>query len=208
MPYIVGIAGGTGSGKSTLAERIVAGFGGEALLIRHDNYYRDQSHLTPEERASQNYDHPDAFEDELLTQHLKSLNAGDEVVGPLYDFSRHTRRGEGVLLTPRHVIVVEGILALHNPQLREQYDLKVFVDTDADIRILRRLTRDITERGRSLDSVIGQYLSTVRPMHRQFVEPSKQFADIIVPEGGFNPAAVALLTAQLRAALAQAADIN
>ena len=203
MPYVVGIAGGTGSGKSTLAEKMLESFGGEALLIRHDNYYRDQAHMTPEERARQNYDHPSAFEDSLLVEHLQSLCRGETVLGPLYDFSAHTRRSDGVILKPCHVIVVEGILALHNPQLRQLYDLKVFVDTDADIRILRRMTRDIVERGRSLDSVVQQYLMTVRPMHEQFVEPSKRHADIIVPEGGLNTAAVALLAAQMRQALQQ-----
>lgn len=204
MSYILGIAGGTGSGKSTLAERMIESFAGEALLIRHDNYYRDQSHLSLAERAKQNYDHPDAFEDELLIDHLKQLRRGQEVVAPLYDFSSHTRKSGGVLLSPCHVIVVEGIMALHNPDLRQLYDLKVFVDTEADIRILRRVTRDIVERGRSLESVVEQYLTTVRPMHEQFVEPSKRYADIIVPEGGLNKAAVALLAAQLREALQQA----
>jgi uridine kinase len=206
MPYIVGIAGGTGSGKSTLAEKMMENFAGEALLIRHDNYYRDQTHMTPEERSRQNYDHPAAFEDSLLVEHLRSLCRGESVVGPLYDFSAHTRRPEGILLNPCHVIVVEGILALHNPDLRQLYDLKVYVDTDADIRILRRMTRDLVERGRSLQSVVEQYLTTVRPMHNQFVEPSKRHADIIVPEGGLNTAAVALLAAQMRQALQQASQ--
>ncbi len=203
MSYVVGIAGGTGSGKSTLAEKMLESFAGEALLIRHDNYYRDQAHMSPGERARQNYDHPLAFEDSLLVDHLHRLCRGEQVVGPLYDFASHTRHRHGVLLTPCHVIVVEGILALHSPELRQLYDLKVFVDTEADIRILRRMTRDIVERGRSLESVVQQYLMTVRPMHEQFVEPSKRHADIIVPEGGLNTAAVALLAAQMRHALQQ-----
>lgn len=198
MSYIVGVAGGTGSGKSTLAERMIEGFRGQALLIRHDNYYKDQAHLSLDERALLNYDHPEAFDDELLIEHLQALSSGKEVLGPLYDFSTHSRSSQGIRLIPQEVIVVEGILALHNPSIRNLYNLKVFVDTAADIRILRRLTRDMVERGRSLHSIIEQYLATVKPMHEQYIEPSKKHADIIVPEGGLNNAAVALLVAQLR----------
>lgn len=201
MPYIVGIAGGTGSGKSTLAERMIKSFCGQALLIRHDNYYRDQSHLAMSERVKQNYDHPHAFEDELLVEHLKLLRQGCSVWGPVYDFSTHSRKGQRQLLEPRELIVAEGILALHNPELRQNYDLKVFVDTDADIRVLRRLTRDIAERGRTMESVMEQYIGTVKPMHEQYVEPSKRFADVIIPEGGLNNAALALIVARLRHAL-------
>lgn len=201
MPYIVGIAGGTGSGKSTLAERMITGFSGQALLIRHDNYYRDQSHRSMEERCKQNYDHPDAFEDELLMEHLGLLRSGLTVNGPLYDFATHTRSTRQQKLEPRELIIVEGILALHNPELRELYDLKVFVDTDADVRVLRRLGRDMVERGRTMESVVEQYLSTVKPMHDQFVEPSKKYADVIIPEGGLNNAALALITSRLRQAL-------
>ena len=201
MPYIVGVAGGTGSGKSTLAERMVTSFEGQALLIRHDHYYRDQAHLSLAERARTNYDHPHAFEDELLVSHLDLLRRGHSVWGPLYDFATHTRQFSQQLLEPQELIVVEGIMALHSLELRQSYDLKVFVDTDADIRILRRLTRDMAERGRSMESVVEQYIGTVKPMHEQFVEPSKRYADVIIPEGGLNNAALALIVARLRHAL-------
>lgn len=208
MPYIVGIAGGTGSGKSTLAERMITGFVGQALLIRHDNYYRDQSHRSMAERIIQNYDHPEAFEDTLLTAHLSALREGRAVLGPLYDFATHTRSQKEQLLQPRDLIVVEGILALYNPALRSLYDLKVFVDTDADVRVLRRLTRDMMERSRSMASVIDQYLATVKPMHEQYVEPSKRYADVIIPEGGLNPAALALIASRLRHALEAAVTMR
>ncbi|MBT9152963.1 MAG: Uridine kinase [Firmicutes bacterium] len=201
MPYIVGIAGGTGSGKSTLAENMIKHFTGQTLLIRHDNYYRDQSHLPMEMRVVQNYDHPAAFEDEVLIEHLEILRQGQVVWGPLYDFSTHTRQSARRCLEPRELIIVEGILALHHPALRQLYDLKVFVDTDADIRILRRLTRDLVERGRTMESVVEQYIATVKPMHEQYVEPSKRHADVIIPEGGLNNAAIALIAARLRHAL-------
>jgi len=201
MPYIVGIAGGTGSGKSTLAENMIKNFAGQTLLIKHDNYYRDQSHLPMEQRAGVNYDHPDAFEDEYLIAHLEELRQGRPVWGPLYDFSTHTRQMSRQLLEPRELVIVEGILALHHPFLRELYDLKVFVDTDADIRILRRMTRDLVERGRTMESVVQQYIATVKPMHEQYVEPSKRHADVIIPEGGLNKAAIALIAARLRHAL-------
>ncbi|MBT9135877.1 MAG: Uridine kinase [Firmicutes bacterium] len=201
MPYIVGIAGGTGSGKSTLAENMIKHFTGQTLLIRHDNYYRDQSHLPMEMRVVQNYDHPAAFEDEVLIEHLEILRQGQMVWGPLYDFATHTRQSARRCLEPRELIIVEGILALHHPALRQLYDLKVFVDTDADIRILRRLTRDLVERGRTMESVVEQYIATVKPMHEQYVEPSKRHADVIIPEGGLNNAAIALIAARLRHAL-------
>ncbi|MBS3938282.1 MAG: uridine kinase [Peptococcaceae bacterium] len=201
MPYIVGIAGGTGSGKSTLAENMIKHFTGQTLLIRHDNYYRDQSQLPMEMRVVQNYDHPAAFEDEVLIEHLEILRQGQVVWGPLYDFATHTRQSTRQCLEPRELIIVEGILALHHPALRQIYDLKVFVDTDADIRILRRLTRDLVERGRTMESVVEQYIATVKPMHEQYVEPSKRHADVIIPEGGLNNAAIALIAARLRHAL-------
>jgi len=201
MPYIVGVAGGTGSGKSTLAENMIKNFAGQTLLIRHDNYYRDQSHLSMDQRVVVNYDHPDAFEDEYLIAHLEELRQGRPVWGPLYDFSTHTRQASRQLLEPRELIIVEGILALHHPLLRDMYDLKVFVDTDADIRILRRMTRDLVERGRTMESVVQQYIATVKPMHEQYVEPSKRHADVIIPEGGLNKAAIALIAARLRHAL-------
>jgi len=201
LPYIVGIAGGTGSGKSTLAENMIKHFTGQTLLIRHDNYYRDQSQLPMEMRVVQNYDHPAAFEDEVLIEHLEILRQGQVVWGPLYDFATHTRQSTRQCLEPRELIIVEGILALHHPALRQIYDLKVFVDTDADIRILRRLTRDLVERGRTMESVVEQYIATVKPMHEQYVEPSKRHADVIIPEGGLNNAAIALIAARLRHAL-------
>jgi len=201
LPYIVGIAGGTGSGKSTLAENMIKNFAGQTLLIRHDNYYRDQSHLPMQERVVQNYDHPDAFEDDLLMAHLEALRQGSMAMGPRYDFASHSRHPERRPMEPRELIIVEGILALHSPCLRQLYDLKVFVDTDADIRILRRLTRDMAERGRSMESVVQQYIATVKPMHEQYVEPSKRYADVIIPEGGLNNAAIALIAARLRHAL-------
>ena len=180
---------------------MVTSFEGQALLIRHDHYYRDQAHLSLAERARTNYDHPHAFEDELLVSHLDLLRRGHSVWGPLYDFATHTRQFSQQLLEPQELIVVEGIMALHSLELRQSYDLKVFVDTDADIRILRRLTRDMAERGRSMESVVEQYIGTVKPMHEQFVEPSKRYADVIIPEGGLNNAALALIVARLRHAL-------
>jgi len=187
---------------------MITGFTGQALLIRHDNYYHDQTHRSMDERVVQNYDHPEAFEDTLLVAHLAALRRGRCVLGPMYDFSTHTRSLVQRQLEPRDLIVVEGILALHNPALRSLYDLKVFVDTDADVRVLRRLARDMTERGRTMESVIDQYLATVKPMHEQYVEPSKKFADVIIPEGGLNPAALALIASRLRQALEAAATLR
>ena len=195
---LIGIAGGTGSGKTSLAKGILADYGaGEVTVLEQDSYYKDLSHILYEERTAQNYDHPDAIDIALFENHLISLLAGDSVQVPVYDFSTHVRMDNHRTITPHHVIVVEGILVLHYTQLRNLFSLKVFVDTPADIRYIRRLNRDIKERGRTIESVLSQYLKTVRPMHEQFVEPSKYFADIIVPEGGQNKAAVDLIRTKI-----------
>lgn len=197
-PLIIGLSGGSGSGKTTIAESVVDIVGPEhVVLIPHDAYYRDQSSLSVEERAMINYDHPDSLETELLADHLKRLRAGESVQRPVYDFSTHTRSEETVEVDAESVILVEGILVLAEPALRELMDLKVYVDTDADLRLLRRLKRDVVERDRTVESVIEQYEATVRPMHIQFVEPSKRFADIIVPEG-YNPGAVGTVISMIR----------
>ncbi|MGC8838638.1 MAG: uridine kinase [Anaerolineae bacterium] len=195
---IIGVAGGTGSGKTTVAQEILQRVGPDRIAyIQHDSYYRDQSHLPFHERARVNYDHPDALESELLVEHLKQLRAGHAVEVPIYDFTTHTRRPETRRVEPRRVILVEGILIFADRALREMMDVKIFVDTDPDIRFIRRLQRDIRERGRSMESVIEQYLSTVRPMHMEFVEPSKRYADVIIPEGGFNVVALDMVVARI-----------
>ena len=191
---LIGIAGGTGSGKTTLADKVVDNFGrDEVSILRHDNYYKRHDEMTYEERCKLNYDHPDAFDTELLCEHIKMLKRGEEVEMPVYDYTIHNRSNEVLLVKPAPVIVLEGILIFAEPSLCELMDIKVFVDTDADVRILRRILRDVKERGRSLDSVIGQYLTTVKPMHEQFVEPSKRRADVIIPEGGKNEVALQML---------------
>lgn len=192
-PLVIGIAGGTGSGKSTLAEKLLAEFEGDAAIVKHDSYYKKRPEKTYEERAKQNYDHPSAFDTELMTEHLKMLRNGKAVLAPVYDFTVHNRSSETELIEPKKIIIVEGILIFENAALRELMDIKVFVDTDADVRIIRRIVRDVRERERSLESVINQYLTTVKPMHEQFVEPSKKYADIIVPEGGENLIALSML---------------
>lgn len=193
-PVIIGIAGGTGSGKSTIANKLIETFKeNETSILRHDNYYRGQAHLPPSERENVNYDHPDAFESDLLCRHLEDLKEGRTIEMPVYDFTTHTRSDQVVEVHPAPVIIIEGILIFSEPDLCDQMDIKVFVDTDADVRILRRMTRDVSERGRSLESVINQYLGTVKPMHEQFVEPSKRKADIIIPEGGENKVALEML---------------
>jgi len=196
--FVLGIAGGTGSGKTTVARNIMAALpAGAAVLIDHDAYYRDRSALPPEERARVNFDHPDAIETELLESHLVALRAGGAVEVPQYDYREHARRRETRRVDPAAVIVVEGILVLAEDRLRAQMDLKVFVDTDADIRLMRRLRRDIEQRGRTFASVRDQYIDTVRPMHLAFVEPSKRFADLIVPEGGRNQPALDAIVGRL-----------
>ncbi len=194
----VGIAGGTGSGKTTLARHLGAAFGKDACLIAHDSYYLDQSEKTYEERCLQNYDHPDAFETELLCRHLDMLAAGKPVDVPIYDYTVHNRKEHTLRTEPHRVVILEGILILSDKRIRDRLDLKIFVDTDADERILRRIRRDTEERSRSLASVIDQYLSTVKPMHEAFVEPNKKFADIIVPGGGDNPIALEMICSHIR----------
>ena len=197
-PLVVGIAGGTGSGKTTVAHKLAAAMpNGRCVTIEHDAYYRDQAHLSPEDRAKTNYDHPDSLESNLLATHLRELRAGRAVDIPIYDFATHTRRRETRHLEPARVIIVEGILVFAEAQLREQMDIKIFVDTDADIRLIRRIRRDLEQRGRTFASVRDQYYATVRPMHIEHVEPSKRWADLIVPEGGDNKVALDVILGQL-----------
>ena len=194
---IIGVAGGTGSGKTTLAAHIAKKFGDKVAVITHDSYYRAQNDKSFEERCTQNYDHPDAFETELLKKHVKALVMGESVDVPVYDYTIHNRSDKTVRVMPKTVIVLEGILLFHDSELREMMDLKIFVDTDADERILRRIIRDTEERGRTLDSVITQYLTTVKPMHNAFVEPYKRYADIIVPGGGSNPVVLDMIMTRI-----------
>jgi uridine kinase len=197
-PLVIGIAGGSGSGKTTIAQSIVEAIGhDDVTLIQHDAYYRDQTHLQVEERAKLNYDHPDSMESDLLVAHLRDLVAGKAIDRPVYDFTVHNRAAETVRVEPKQAIIVEGILVLYESSLREVMDLKVYVDTDADLRIARRWERDIKDRGRTFDSVRDQYLTTVRPMHLQFVEPSKRYADIVIPEG-YNLGAVGTVISAIR----------
>lgn len=199
-PIILGVAGGSGAGKTTVVREIIRALGEDRVtVIHHDAYYRDQSHLAAEERKEINYDHPDALETSLLVEHLRTLREGSPVEVPTYDFTEHTRRPETRRKLPRSVVIVDGILILVDRELRELMDIKVFVDTDDDLRLIRRLQRDLDERGRSLQSVIDQYLTTVKPMHLEFVEPSKRYADIIIPEGGYNRVAVDMLTTKVQA---------
>ncbi len=196
---LIGIAGGTGSGKTTLADKLVESFGrDEVSILRHDNYYKRHDGMNYEERSKLNYDHPDAFDTELLCEHIRLLKEGKAIEMPVYDYSIHNRSKETICVNPAPVIVLEGILIFAEPELCDLMDIKVFVDTDADVRILRRIVRDVKERGRSLDSVITQYLTTVKPMHEQFVEPSKRRADIIIPEGGENLVALDMLIERVR----------
>ena len=196
---VIGVAGGSGSGKTTVVRRIVDSLGPEHVtLLDHDRYYRDRNDLRLEERAALNYDHPDSLETDLLVQHVRELRAGRAVEAPRYDFTRHARLTEKETLQPRRALIVEGILIFTDAALRELIDIKVFVDTDSDTRFIRRLQRDVAERGRTMESVIDQYQSTVKPMHREFVEPSKRYADVIIPLGGHNTVAVDLLLTMLR----------
>jgi len=201
-PIIIGIAGGSGSGKTLVAERIFEDLGSDkVVIIQQDSYYKDMSHLSPAEREKINFDHPDALDNELLIRQIKELLAGKSVYQPLYDFTTHCRRKQTRLISGHLIIVLEGILILDNPKLRNLMDIKLFVDTDPDIRFIRRLCRDIEQRGRSMESVIKQYAESVRPMHLQFVEPSKRYADIIIPEGGHNLVAIDLLKTKIKVLL-------
>jgi uridine kinase len=199
-PLFIGVAGGSGSGKTTIAEEVVDRLDGKVALIQHDAYYRHRIDLTFDERTQVNYDHPDSLETELLVDHLEALRSGLPIERPVYDFSTHLRSDDTVSVPPGRVILIEGILVLSDSRLRSELDLKIFVDTDPDLRLARRLERDIAERGRSVDSVIGQYFATVRPMHLEFVEPSRRYADLIIPEG-YNPAAVATVVELIRSRL-------
>jgi len=198
-PVVVGVAGGTGSGKTTVVREIVRQLGSDVAVIQHDSYYRDRSGIPPEERTRINYDHPDALETALLVEHLRALQNGQPIGVPVYDFPTHTRTTKVATVAPKRAIIVEGILVLADPDLRSLMDIRVFVDTDPDLRMIRRLERDVRERGRTLESVISQYLETVRPMHMEFVEPSKRHAHVIVPEGGENDVAVDMLVSRIRA---------
>jgi uridine kinase len=199
LRLVIGVAGGTGSGKTTVAQNLAAALpADQSLIVEHDWYYRDRSAMSEEERQAVNYDHPDALETSLLVEHLKRLRSGEVVAAPRYDFKTHTRSSEVRTLFPARTVIVEGILVLAEPELRSQFDIKIFVDTDADVRVLRRIRRDLGERGRSFESVRQQYEATVRPMFLEFVEPSKRYADLIIPEGGDNTIAMDVLIARLR----------
>jgi uridine kinase len=201
---VLGVAGGSGSGKSTVVREVCRLLdGGMTSVLHHDAYYRDLSHLPFEERVGVNFDHPDSLETELMVDHVRSLLDGEAVDVPTYDFSTHSRRVDTERVEPTAVVILDGILVLADARLRDTMDLKVYVDTDADLRLLRRIRRDVVKRGRTADSVIAQYEATVRPMHLEFVEPSKRHADLIVPEGGYNRVAVDLVVARLRALLAE-----
>ena len=195
----IGIAGGTGSGKTTITRRILDEFGGDVSVLYHDNYYKRHDDIPFPERKKLNYDHPNAFDTPLLVQHLDALRAGQAVECPIYDYTVHNRAAETTTVRPAKVIVVEGILIFAEPELRERLDIKLFVDTDADVRILRRIVRDVRDRGRDLESIVMQYLTTVKPMHEMFVEPSKRYADIIIPEGGHNQVALDFVMERIRA---------
>ncbi len=202
-PIIIGVAGGTASGKTTVADAILDRVGRDRIVfIQHDAYYRDLSHLPLEERRKLNFDHPDALETELLVAHLRQLQAGKPIEVPVYDFTTYQRRDISRRVEPRRVILVEGILIFVDRELREMMDIKLYVDTDADLRFIRRLQRDIQQRDRTMETVIDQYLTTVRPMHLEFVEPSKRYADVIIPAGGFNQTAVEMIVARIEGMLA------
>uniref|UniRef100_UPI004055C01F uridine kinase n=1 Tax=Alistipes sp. TaxID=1872444 RepID=UPI004055C01F len=196
---VIGVAGGTGSGKSTLVKRLQEAFkNDDVATICHDFYYKAHPELTYEERTKLNYDHPDAFDTWLLVEHIKALKEGKAIECPTYSFVEHNRTEKTMRIEPSKVIIVDGILIFENEELRNAMDIKVFVDTDADVRLARRILRDVRERGRSMESVITQYTTTVKPMHEQFVEPSKRYADVIIPEGGFNSVAVSMLIQNIR----------
>ena len=201
---VIGIAGGTGSGKTTLMNNLITAFSDVVTVLSHDNYYKRHDELTYEERCRLNYDEPTALETDLMARHLDILRQGGEIDCPVYDFTVHNRSDKTIRICPEKVIIVEGILIFENKQLRDLMDIKVFVDTDADVRLCRRIVRDVRERGRTLESVVEQYQNTVKPMHEQYVEPSKKFADIIVPEGGKNLVALDMIMGRIRRHLEEA----
>ncbi|MCF6138038.1 uridine kinase [Pseudalkalibacillus berkeleyi] len=201
-PVVIGVAGGSGSGKTTVAKEIFRKFADQSILIiEQDAYYKDQSEKSMEERLDTNYDHPLAFDNDLLIDHIMNLRNSESIEKPVYDYTAHTRSDKIIPIEPKDVIILEGILILEDERLRELMDIKLFVDTDADLRIIRRLLRDINDRGRTIDSVIEQYTSVVRPMHNQFIEPTKRYADIIIPEGGQNRVAIDLMVTKIRTIL-------
>jgi len=201
---LIGVAGGTGAGKTLVAQSIAQDLGSESVaLLEQDSYYKDLHHIPLGERENRNFDHPDAFDRDLLRQHLETLLAGEDVEMPVYDMRTHTRVGQPIKIRGRRVILLDGLLVLEDPALRHLMDIKIYVDADPDIRFIRRLKRDITERGRTLDQVIRQYESSVRPMHLQFVEPSKRYADLVIPEGGYNFVAIDLMKTKIRSLLAE-----
>jgi len=203
---VIGIAGGTGSGKTTLMNNIMDRFAGMVTVLSHDNYYKRHDELTFEERSGLNYDEPDAIETSLMVKHLKALRAGQSIDCPVYDFTRHNRSDETVRLEPRPVIIVEGILIFENEPLRNLMDIRLFVDTDADVRLCRRIKRDVTKRGRTLESVLAQYQATVKPMHEKYVEPSKKYANLVIPEGGKNMVALDMILGRIQKHLDGNAD--
>lgn len=194
-PFVIGVAGGSGSGKSTVSQQVLASFGSDVVsVVMQDDYYRDQTNLTPEQRRKQNYDHPDAFDWPLLVQHVQALRSGQTIEMPVYDFTISNRSSETITVKPAPVIVIEGLFALHDPDLRNMMSLKIFVDTAPDVRFIRRLQRDLAERARSVDSIVNQYMNTVRPMHKQFIEPTRRHADVILPHGANGPAVDVITT--------------
>lgn len=198
----IGICGGTGSGKTTITNRLIEALSEDSvLLLQQDHYYKDTPHLPLEERAKQNFDHPESVDTQLLVSHVRALREGQAIERPVYDFTQHRRVPATVHLEPRPALIVEGILIFENPALRNLCDIKIFVDTEADLRFIRRLRRDIRERGRTVESVIDQYMATVRPMHMEFVEPSKRYADVIIPEGGYNEVGIDLVIQKIRSLL-------
>jgi len=203
-PITIGVAGGTGSGKTTIAKATLSRVGFEHIaFLQHDAYYLDQGHLPLEERARLNFDHPDTLDNDLIVQHVKDLKAWISVEVPVYDFTNHRRTSQTCTVAPQQVILVEGILILAIPALRELMDVRIYVDTDSDLRFIRRLQRDIADRGRTMESVVSQYLGTVRPMHLEFVEPSKRYANVIIPEGGFNEVAMDMVVSRIQALLVE-----
>ena len=201
---VIGIAGGTGSGKTTLMNNLINAFRDHVTLLSHDNYYKRHDELTYEERCRLNYDEPAALETDLMAAHLDQLRRGEAIDCPVYDFTQHNRSDKTIRIVPRKVIIVEGILIFENKELRDLMDIRIFVDTDADVRLCRRILRDVEERGRSLESVLSQYQNTVKPMHEMYVEPSKKYANIIVPEGGENYVALDMITGRIRRHLEEA----